>query len=220
MKTERFYAAVVAQPRSYRSPRRAAQAAQTRQVVLEAARTLFAERGWSGTGVRDVATAAGISVETVYAAVGTKAALFRAAYEGTIVGDNDPTPLADRAMFRAMGEGVDVAERAAVAAELITTIHRRSIGLSRALREGAASDPELAGILATDEAHRWTDDRRGMELVLRRPVTAAEVDAFWAVTSPEVYDLLTRRRGWADERYATFVARSFLDLAEEGEQPR
>src|SRR6185437_12392475 len=53
--------------RTYRSPRREQQAAETRSAVISAAAHLFAERGWAATGMRDVAGAAGVSIETVYA---------------------------------------------------------------------------------------------------------------------------------------------------------
>ena len=49
--------------------------------VLAACRALFSERGWAATGVRDVATAAGVSVETVYATLGGKVALLTAALD-------------------------------------------------------------------------------------------------------------------------------------------
>ena len=61
--------------RTYRSPRRAMQAQQTRVAVLGACRALFGERGWAATGVRDIAGEAGVSVETVYATLGGKVAL-------------------------------------------------------------------------------------------------------------------------------------------------
>jgi AcrR family transcriptional regulator len=220
--TDLFYRIPVARP--YRSARRTAQAAQTREAVLHAARRLFAERGWAATGVREVAAAAGVSVETVYGAVGAKAALLHAAYEGTVVGDDDPTPLAERPQFRAMGEGDTLAERAAAAAALITAIHQRSAALFTALREGSSSEGALAEILRTDERNRWIDDKRGMEMVYRAEVDDAAVDAFWAITSPEVYELLGRR-GWDDRRYADHITRVILEGApgqhasDQGEQP-
>lgn len=61
--------------RPYRSRLRAQQAAQTRSAVTEAARAVFAEHGWAGTGVRAVADAAGVSEATVYATHGSKAGL-------------------------------------------------------------------------------------------------------------------------------------------------
>ena len=47
----------------------------TRQSILDAARRLFAERGYSRTSVRDIAEAAGVSAQTVYDSVGSKQAI-------------------------------------------------------------------------------------------------------------------------------------------------
>src|SRR5688500_12892276 len=44
----------------------------TRDEILQAARRLFAERGYARTSVRDVAAAAGVSPQTVYDSVGSK----------------------------------------------------------------------------------------------------------------------------------------------------
>lgn len=55
-----------------RATRRQDSAAYTRQLILEAARDLFAERGYSATTVQDVAARAGVAVATVYTSVGGK----------------------------------------------------------------------------------------------------------------------------------------------------
>jgi AcrR family transcriptional regulator len=57
--------------------RRAVQAEQTRMEILGAARRLFAARGYAATGVKDIAAEAGVSVQTVYDSVGSKAELVR-----------------------------------------------------------------------------------------------------------------------------------------------
>ncbi|MEP6979205.1 MAG: helix-turn-helix domain-containing protein, partial [Nakamurella sp.] len=49
--------------RSYRSPRRAEQAAATRREVLEAARELFVAHGYSATTVAEIAQRARVSVD-------------------------------------------------------------------------------------------------------------------------------------------------------------
>jgi AcrR family transcriptional regulator len=181
------------------------QAQQTRAAVLGACRALFGERGWAATGVRDIAGAAGVSVETVYATLGGKVALLTAALDGAVAGDDDPIPLSERPWFLAMGEGGFDA-RVRTAAALITDIHVRTIGLQRALREGAGGEPALAELLATQEANRRMSTGEGMALVLRRPFGARELDLFWAQTSPEVYDALVNRSGWSTEEYAAWVA--------------
>lgn len=201
--------------RTYRSPRRTQQAKETRKAVLDVARSLFADRGWAATSIRDVAGAAGVSVETVYGSVGSKATLFAAVYDSAVTGDDEDVPLAERPVFAAMGEGATIEERATAAADLLTGIHQRASSLGRALREGAASDVALAARLRQDEDNRRTDDERGLRLVLRRSVTRSELDVFWAMTSPEVYDLLTARSGWTDAAYRDWLVAIIIDLNHE-----
>jgi len=201
--------------RAYRSPRRALQAQQTRAAVLAACGALFAERGWAATGVRDIASEAGVSVETVYATLGGKVALLTAALDGAVAGDHEPIPLSERPPFLAMGEG-GFDERVTAAAALITDIHVRTIGLQRALREGAGGEPALAELLTTQEENRRASTGQGMALVLRRPIDERERDLFWAQTCPEVFDALVNRSGWSAEQYAAWVASLIEEL--EGER--
>ena len=58
--------------RRYDSSRRRELAAHTRSAVLEAARRLFLEHGFAGATMSDIASAAGVSVQTVYKAFGNK----------------------------------------------------------------------------------------------------------------------------------------------------
>ncbi|MFF0343161.1 TetR/AcrR family transcriptional regulator [Kribbella sp. NPDC004875] len=62
-------------PRSYHSPRRREEAIDTRRDIVEAARRLFAAKGYARVPVTEIAAAAGVSVKTVYASVGSKATI-------------------------------------------------------------------------------------------------------------------------------------------------
>src|SRR6476659_9990033 len=64
--------------RSYDSPVRQAQAAQTRASIVEAAAKLFEKQGYAKTSIREVAEAAGVAADTVYATFGTKPRLLTA----------------------------------------------------------------------------------------------------------------------------------------------
>jgi AcrR family transcriptional regulator len=62
-------------PRKREGVKRARQALY-RQLVIEAGERVFAERGYEGTRMQDVAKEAGLSLATVYAAVGGKEEVF------------------------------------------------------------------------------------------------------------------------------------------------
>ncbi len=55
--------------------RRARQAAETHREILDAARKLFAAQGYAATTMHQIADEAGVSVQTIYDSVGSKAAL-------------------------------------------------------------------------------------------------------------------------------------------------
>ncbi len=201
--------------RPYRSQRRAQQAAETRASVLAAATRLFGERGWSATGMRDVAREAGVSVETVYAGFGSKSELLMAAIDVAVVGDSEPVPLDQRSMFAALGQG-DRGQRVRAASQMLTGIHRRTAGVNHALREAAASDPDLDRLMREREEGRRQNVEQGMALVTGRQVTGRESDAMWAVLDVSVYRLLTDLRGWSDDQYEEWVADAIDRLLDDG----
>ena len=191
--------------RAYRSPRRQQQAEQTRADVLAAAANLFGTRGWSATGMRDIAREAGVAVETVYANFRSKTDLLMAAIDIGVVGDDAPIPLAQRPEFAALAAG-DFSDRVAAAARLVTGINGRISGLRRALGEAAASEPELATKLTQAENRRRINIRQGIELITGGGVDDDLRDEVWALTSVDVYHLLTGIGAWSVPRYETWVA--------------
>jgi AcrR family transcriptional regulator len=200
--------------RAYESPLRAQYAAQTRAAVLAAASRLFDERGWAATGMRDVARAAGVAVETVYAGFRSKSELLSAALDVALVGDADAAPLDQRPAFVALGSGTRK-ERITAAAALVTAVHQRTAGLDLALREAAISDAKLAEHLRECEENRRANTENGMSLVAGRVLTPVERDGLWAVLSVEVYRLLTRLSGWKPEEYKAWAVDSVDRLLDE-----
>lgn len=191
--------------RPYRSTHRQQQAAQTRALVLAAATSLFSSKGWSGTGMREVAREAGVAVETVYANFGSKTELLLAAIDVGVVGDAQPVPLSDRPEFVALGRG-SFDDRVAVAARLVSGINQRTMGLRRALGEAAASEPELDDKFLELEKRRRNNIRQAAEMTVGRPVGDDEVDGLWALLGADVFHLLTRIGGRGTDSYESWVA--------------
>lgn len=208
-----FHTGCVSTPstRRYDSTRRQLMAEQTRADVLAAAMQLFVERGWAGTSVRDVARAAGCSVETIYASVGSKRELLKVALDIAVVGDDEPVALLERPAFRGVQRG-SVSERATAAAGLIASIYRRTARLDRVLEQASSSDAELAELWRRDRANYRASSRALLTAVADRPVADTEVDAMAAVLGSAVYFTLTYESGWSDEQYQTWAADVMLRL--------
>jgi AcrR family transcriptional regulator len=203
--------------RRYESPLRAAQAESTRAAVLAAATELFEERGWNGTGMRDVAKAAHVSIETIYAGFGSKTELFRQALDVAVVGDDAPIPLADRDEFRRLFEGT-AAERVEAAVDVVIAIRLRTARLRRVLNEAASGDSQLRDVQANTHTSERESVRQATVAVARRDVSDQDVDALFAVLSTEVFLLLTESRGWDLPTYrawAVQICHTVLNLTGE-----
>lgn len=197
--------------RTYRSARRQQQALENGALVLAAATSLFAERGWSATGMRDIAKEAGVSVETVYTNYRTKTELLLAAIDAGVVGDTEPVPLSDRSEFAALAVG-PLADRIATATRLLTGINQRTWGLRRALNEAAMSEPQLDAKLHELERRRRENIREGTELVVGRAVETDVLDGLWVVMGAEAFHLLTQIGGRSVEDYERWLAEAIRRL--------
>jgi AcrR family transcriptional regulator len=138
-------------------------AADTKELLLQAALGLFADKGYEGTSVRDIARSVGLSESVLYAHFSNKRAIFDAVFArlgplsalGALndVGDPDPDPPAFlRALVaRTMEEWSSPAAR-----QLISLMSHDNMLHSPALRQGIAS--ALGGL--AELFARWMADGR------------------------------------------------------------
>lgn len=197
--------------RSYNSSRRTLQAAQTREAVLEAGRTLFGETGWAGTTLAAIAEEAGVSVETVYKGFASKKGLLRAAMDTAIVGDAEPIPYVERPEFAALGEG-SVEERIARGAALTAEINERSAGVWQAIVEAASGDVEVDGWRLELERGRRIDVGRSAALVVGHEVDDDVATMLWVLNSPETYRKLVHDTGLSRAEYEAFLVDAYTRL--------
>jgi AcrR family transcriptional regulator len=202
--------------RTYTSAVRAQQSAHTRAVVLAAARGLFLEEGgYSRTSLSAIATAAGVSVQTIYNVFGSKAALLKAVYDTTLAGDDEPVPMGQRPAYLAMEREQDAAALLRHYARIAADLSKRVGPLFRRVREGAAAgDPDLNALLDTTAHERLIGAAQIIASVtaigpLRPGLTTARArDIVWTHTSFELWDLLVRQRGWSSRAYADYLGDS------------
>jgi AcrR family transcriptional regulator len=218
VKTQSKESTAVAARRSYSSALRDQQARLTRRRVLDAAGELFLTDGYLGTTIDAVARRAGVSTQTVYNAVGGKAALLRAVYDVSLAGDDEPVPIAERPAFRAMLAETDGRRCLARYAELSRELWERAGPLVvRLLSQAAAGDPDLRAFADTAEGQRATGTAMVAGHVaerfgLRPGLTAREAgDALWVLTAPEVLERLVVGRGWSLDRAEAWLAEAMAD---------
>lgn len=185
-------------------------AARNQEAVFAAAADLFATRGWAATGMRDIARAAGVSVETVYGAAGSKGDLLLRVIDIGIVGDSEPVPLAERPEFVALGNGTR-AERVRAAAELITASNERIAALNRTFAHAAAGDPDLAARWRESMLTQRSAYAEALRLITARRPRADVVDVLWTLGSHEVYLQLVDLAGWTPQKYRTWLV-EHIDL--------
>lgn len=204
--------------RSYDRTTRLAAAARSRHDILETAHRLFAERGYAGTAMADIASAAGVALDTVYASVGRKPELVRLLVERAISGSDAPVPAEERAYVQAIRAEPDPVRKLEIYAAAIRNIHGRLAPLVRALQAGAAAHPELAQLWRGISERRARNMRHFAgqlaEAGALRPGLAVEeaADVVWATNAPEVYNLLVGERGWTPERYQAWLADAWRRL--------
>lgn len=176
--------------------RRARQAAQTRRDILNAARRLFAEKGYAATSVAEVAAAAGASVQTIYDSVGSKAELV-SALNDLIDEEGGVAPLAGRIP----GE-TDPRALLEIAVSITHNICKRCGDIIGAVYGAANVEPALA--VVRDESRRrhregiaWLTGRLAGLGAVRRDLEherAAEMIA--ALTDPQVVRTFVIDYGW------------------------
>ena len=198
--------------RKYNSSRRKAQADETRRQIVEAARMMFLERGYSGTTIEAIARTAGVAQETVYSTFKNKYMILHYLFNISIGGDERRIRVIDRPEPQAILQETDARRQLALFAENMTEILSRAEPILEIMRSAAKTETEIAGLF-----RRFLKERlKNMKIVaghvaangpLRNtmdPDAAGEL--ICSMTSPELYQLLTNDLGWSKKKFEAWLA--------------
>jgi AcrR family transcriptional regulator len=201
--------------RRYDATGRRQAAARTRSAILDAARQLFAEHGYTATPMTAVAGRAGVALDTVYATVGRKPELARLLIETAISGTDQAIPAEQRDYVQAIQAAPDARTKIAIYAAAITAIAPR-MALVLGIIQQAAAEPELAALRTEIAERRAANMRRFVaDLATAAPLRldpGQAADIVWATNSAELYQLLVGQRGWTPQRYEQFLADTWQRL--------
>lgn len=204
--------------RGYRSEMRQAAAAETRRAILDAARKLLVEQGYAAMRMERIARTAGVALDTVYAAVGSKPTLIRLLVETAISGGDAAIPAEERDYVKQIRAASSAKTKLGLYAEALRSIHLRLAPLVRVLRDAAGEHPDLAALWRKISERR----HRNMRLFADELLATGELredlarddlsDTIWTMGSPELFLLVTEERGWSGERFSTWLATSWCRL--------
>lgn len=182
----------------------------TRNRLLQAAGEEFSVHGYAGTTVTRLAAAAGVSVQTLYLAWGSKRALLRGYMENALSGGAGSPEDAGRRFA-----GLPPRERLAELAALVTEIAERAATGWSLYRDASAVDSEIAA--------DWNELQLLRHRLISRvlsdvPVSAltegltikGAADTAWAIASPESYDLLVHRLGYQLEDFHDWMKQTLI----------
>lgn len=196
--------------RSYSSPRREAQARETRRAIIRAATALFREKGYPRTTIAAIAEEAQVSVDTIYKTFGTKAVLLKEVMDVAIGGDDEDVRLLDRPGPQEVMAETDQRRGLELFAADISAQVERVRPVDDMLVSATHVDPEARAL--RDDLH-LRQRREAMTAVLGwlsglGPL-ASDPDegaaTLWVLTSPEVNRLLRDGWGWDEQRYAAWL---------------
>ncbi|MEQ9814052.1 MAG: TetR/AcrR family transcriptional regulator [Azospirillaceae bacterium] len=213
---------VKSQKRPYRSPKRAAQAAETREAILSAAHRLFLSEGWTKATIAAIAAAAGVSNETVYGAFGSKKALLQELVSRTVRGSEPETPLTEQQTVRNIAQEREQGRQIELFAVDITKVLARIAPLMDAVRGATGTDREITGLYAALHRGRRKNLEWFASALIRNGPLRENMDSkaagtiLWRLASPDLFLLMRRVEGASLRAYANWLAASLkLLLLEE-----
>jgi AcrR family transcriptional regulator len=184
---------------------------RTRAAVVEAARTLFVERGFAATTIEAISDLSDTPQATVYRLFSSKFGILKAVLDVSIAGDDLAVPMVDRPRVRALLGDTDPVRQLTGFAALLRELLARTGPVHRLLADAAKSDADAASLLAALAHQRHEGQRRIARSLARSGALKPELrerdaaDIIHALASPEVYGLLVFDRGWSGERYENWV---------------
>lgn len=202
--------------RPYHAPARQAQAAATRQRVLDAAHHLFATRGLTTT-IRQVADRAGVSRATVELTFGTKAALLGAVVDLALAGDDEPVAILDREWVAELAAR-PVADFLQLAGEAFAAGAARVAPVLGVIDDGARRDPSLAQLAARLLRQRRVMATWVVDVVERRDALAVDltlddaIETVLVVLDPAVHRQFLIDRHWTADQLGGWLGRSLRRL--------
>jgi AcrR family transcriptional regulator len=199
-------------PRPYNSPRRRAQAEQTRRAILSAAKRLFERQGYAATTIVEIAREAEVALKTVYVVFETKAGVLRALWNRELRGERDELPVAQQEWYLRLLAEPDPERQLRMNARNSREGKERISTVLNIIRGASPVEPEIDELWNRIQTEYRANQRAVAQSIaekkaLQRGLTVDRAaDILWTLNNPDVWHLLVGRRGWTPKQFEKWAA--------------
>jgi AcrR family transcriptional regulator len=191
--------------RKYNSLNRRKRSEQTRGVIAEAAKELFASRGFESVTIEEIAGKAGKPLATVYALFKSKKGILKEVLERALFGQEYAAVVQQT---KAVTQPVERLRGVAKIARNVYDSERAEMSL---LRGAVLVGPEFAELEREREQRRFQRQNVNIKRLAAGKALRADIsvpmarDILWALTCREPYRLLVVEKKWSSDRYEKWL---------------
>lgn len=205
-----------ANKRKYHSEIRDGQAAQTKFLVLEAAKRLFLREGFDRVTIKMLAQEADVSMPTIYALFKSKRGVLQALID-TALPPEQFLALVEEAMQEQSAE-----RHLYISAKMARQIYDAEREFLDLMRGASVLSPELKELERERELRRFERQGQSVQRLIELRALAKGLtlqsarDILWVLTGRDMYRMFVVERGWTSAKYERWLAdlliRSLLDF--------
>jgi AcrR family transcriptional regulator len=191
--------------RKYNSLNRRRKASETRETIAQAAKALFARRGFESATLEEIAEKAGVPLPTVYGLFKSKKGILKEVMERAMFGREYAT------LVQQTKEIAHPEERLRGVAKITRSVYDTEREEMNLLRGAVVVAPEFAELEREREQRRFERQLVNLKLLaaakaLRKDLTVETArDVLWALTGREPYRLLVIEKKWSPDQYEKWL---------------
>jgi AcrR family transcriptional regulator len=192
--------------RTYNSESRNAQAAQTKERILFAAKNLFESEGFECVTIEKIAQVASVSIPTIYSLFQSKRGVLRALMDEVFPRDQFD------ALVEKSNEASSPKERLLYSAKIARQIYDAERAQMEIFRGAVVLAPEFKELEKEREMRRYSRQEVTIKAMAKEKFLSKNLsvnkarDILWAFTGRDMYRMLVVEQGWKSEEYEQWLA--------------
>lgn len=196
--------------RAYDSTSRKASAELTKGRIINAAKSLFAKKGFEQVTIEEIAELAGVSAPTIYAVYQSKKGVLLAVLDDALSAEKF-----DELYWKSVHDD-SPEKRIRTKARLSRLLYDAEKERLSLLHGASAIDPIFKDLEKEMEERRYRRQEEGIKMLfddrhLKDHLTFAEArDILWVFTGRDLYRMLVVERGWTSDEYEKWIGESLI----------